>query len=107
MEKQRDAAVHKLDMAGLTPKIERGAAFGDLTGLLADQMKNPVSYTHLAGLYGMPGIRVAARGHRGDSVGTAELCGVALSDGHVPNIRASDGHEEMCIRDSRHTPRGT
>ena len=27
----------------------------------------------------MPGIRVAARGHRGDSVGTAELCGVALS----------------------------
>lgn len=41
----------------------------------------------------MPGIRVAARGHRGDSVGTAELCGVALSDGHVPNIRASDGHE--------------
>lgn len=41
----------------------------------------------------MPGIRVAARGHRGDSVGTAVLCGVALSDGHVPNIRASDGHE--------------
>ena len=41
----------------------------------------------------MPGIRVAARGHRGDSVGTAELCGVALSDGHVPNSRASDGHE--------------
>ncbi|MCE8726558.1 hypothetical protein K0F76_23405, partial [Phocaeicola vulgatus] len=37
-----------------------------------------------AGLYGMPGLRVAARGHRGDSVGTAELCGVALSDGHVP-----------------------
>ena len=41
----------------------------------------------------MPGIRDAARGHRGDSLGTAELCGVALSDGHVPNIRASDGHE--------------
>ena len=27
------------------------------------------------------GYGVAARGHRGDSVGTAELCGVALSDG--------------------------
>ena len=40
MEKQRDAAVHKVDMEALTQKIDWGAAFGDLTGLLADQMKN-------------------------------------------------------------------
>ena len=40
LEKQRDAAVHKLDMEALTQKIDWGAAFGDLTGLLADQMKN-------------------------------------------------------------------
>ena len=38
--KQRDAAVHKVDMEALTQKIDWGAAFGDLTGLLADQMKN-------------------------------------------------------------------
>ena len=41
----------------------------------------------------MPGLRVVARGYRGDGMGAAELCGVALSDGHVPDIRASDGHE--------------
>ena len=29
----------------------------------------------------------------GDGMGAAELCGVALSDGYVPDIRASDGHE--------------
>ena len=46
-----------------------------------------------AGLYGMPGLRVAARGYRGDGMGAAELCGVALSEGYVPDIRASDGHE--------------
>ena len=40
LEKQRDAAVHKVDMESLTQKIDWGAAFGDLTGLLADQMKN-------------------------------------------------------------------
>lgn len=40
LEKQRDAAVHKVDMEALTRKIDWGAAFGDLTGLLADQMKN-------------------------------------------------------------------
>ena len=40
LEKQRDAAVHKVDMEALTQKIDWGAAFGDLTGLLADQMKN-------------------------------------------------------------------
>lgn len=40
LEKQRDAAVHKVDMEVLTQKIDWGAAFGDLTGLLADQMKN-------------------------------------------------------------------
>ena len=40
MVKQRDAAVHKVDMEALTQKIDWGAAFGDLTGLLADQMKN-------------------------------------------------------------------
>ena len=40
LEKQRDAAVHKVDMEALTQKINWGAAFGDLTGLLADQMKN-------------------------------------------------------------------
>ena len=40
LEKQRDAAVHKVDMEALTQTIDRGAAFGDLTGLLADQMKN-------------------------------------------------------------------
>ena len=40
LEKQRDAAVHKVDMEALTQKIDCGAAFGDLTGLLADQMKN-------------------------------------------------------------------
>ena len=39
LEKQRDAAVHKVDMEALTQKIDWGAAFGDLTGLLADQMK--------------------------------------------------------------------
>ena len=41
----------------------------------------------------MPGLCVAARGHRGDGVGASELCGVALSDGYVPDIRTSDGHE--------------
>lgn len=46
-----------------------------------------------AGLYGVPGLCVATRGHRGDGVGASELCGVALSDGYVPDIRASDGHE--------------
>ena len=40
LEKQRDAAVHKVDMEALTQKIDWGAAFGDLTGLLAEQMKN-------------------------------------------------------------------
>lgn len=40
LEKQRDAAVHKVDMEALTQKIDWGATFGDLTGLLADQMKN-------------------------------------------------------------------
>ena len=40
LEKQRDAAVHKVHMEALTQKIDWGAAFGDLTGLLADQMKN-------------------------------------------------------------------
>ena len=40
LEKQRDAAVHKVDMEALTQKIDWGAAFGDLTGLLADQIKN-------------------------------------------------------------------
>ena len=40
LEKQRDVAVHKVDMEALTQKIDWGAAFGDLTGLLADQMKN-------------------------------------------------------------------
>lgn len=40
LEKQRDAAVHKVDMEALSQKIDWGAAFGDLTGLLADQMKN-------------------------------------------------------------------
>ena len=40
LEKHRDAAVHKVDMEALTQKIDWGAAFGDLTGLLADQMKN-------------------------------------------------------------------
>ena len=40
LEKQRDAAVHKVDMEALTQKLDWGAAFGDLTGLLADQMKN-------------------------------------------------------------------
>lgn len=40
LEKQRDAAVHKVDMEALAQKIDWGAAFGDLTGLLADQMKN-------------------------------------------------------------------
>ena len=40
LEKQRDAAVHKVDMEALTQKIDWGGAFGDLTGLLADQMKN-------------------------------------------------------------------
>lgn len=40
LEKQRDTAVHKVDMEALTQKIDWGAAFGDLTGLLADQMKN-------------------------------------------------------------------
>ena len=40
LEKQRDAAVHKVDMEALIQKIDWGAAFGDLTGLLADQMKN-------------------------------------------------------------------
>ena len=40
LEKQRDAAVHKVDMEALTQKIDWGAAFGDLTGLLADQMKD-------------------------------------------------------------------
>ena len=40
LEKLRDAAVHKVDMEALTQKIDWGAAFGDLTGLLADQMKN-------------------------------------------------------------------
>ena len=40
LEKQRDSAVHKVDMEALSQKIDWGAAFGDLTGLLADQMKN-------------------------------------------------------------------
>ena len=40
LERQRDAAVRKVDMDALTQKIDWGAAFGDLTGLLADQMKN-------------------------------------------------------------------
>ena len=40
LEKQRDAAVHKVDMEALTQKIDWGAAFGDLTGLLAEQIKN-------------------------------------------------------------------
>ena len=33
------------------------------------------------------------RGYVSRHVGAAELCGVALSDGYVPDIRASDGHE--------------
>lgn len=46
-----------------------------------------------AGLYGVPWLCVATCGYRCDGMGASELCGVALSDGHVPDIRASDGHE--------------
>ena len=39
-----------------------------------------------AGLYGMRGLCVAACGYRCDGVGAAKLRGVALFDGHVPDI---------------------
>ncbi|WP_420910172.1 hypothetical protein [Phocaeicola vulgatus] len=41
MEKQRDAAVHKVEHGSPYPEDRLGRQrFGDLTGLLADQMKN-------------------------------------------------------------------
>lgn len=43
LEKRRDSAIHQVDMNALSQKIDWGAAFGDLTGLLRDQMKDLLS----------------------------------------------------------------
>lgn len=40
LERQKDSAVHQVDMSALSQKIDWGAAFGDLTGLLGEQMKD-------------------------------------------------------------------
>lgn len=40
LERQKDSAVHQVDMSALSQKIDWGVAFGDLTGLLGEQMKD-------------------------------------------------------------------
>ena len=84
-----DTAGKRVSETGCVTRLE-GEEQGGGDGLYCKARER---YKPDAGLYGMPGLRVAARGYRGDGMGAAELCGVALSEGYVPDIRASDGHE--------------